>query len=175
MRKGRSVSAAAFTLALFSAFMRGTTQRGQSPRNWCGHRHRPSYARCLRHPLTPAPLCKTHKKYENPRKFPYFFLHIHSLTDEAEEQLLELSTENQDKILEAIRAFELVGTSYKNINDLGDGLFEIKPKGVRAYFMYDPTRRRIIIVGLIVLKKTDKAPKRFIKQARVNIDKYLRE
>ena len=97
------------------------------------------------------------------------------LTDEAEEQLLELSTENQDKILEAIRAFELVGTSYNNINDLGDGLFEIKPKGVRAYFMYDPTRRRIIIVGLIVLKKTDKAPKRFIKQARVNIDKYLRE
>lgn len=57
------------------------------------------------------------------------------LTDEAERQLIELSVENQDKILEAIRTFELVGRSYKNLNDLGDGLFEIKPKGVRAYFM----------------------------------------
>lgn len=95
------------------------------------------------------------------------------LTDEAEEQLLELSFENQCKILEAIRTFEMVGIYYKNINNLGDGLFEIKPKDVRAYFMYDPKRRRIIIVGLICLKKTQKAPKRYIEQARLNIEKYL--
>lgn len=95
------------------------------------------------------------------------------LTDEAEEQLLALSDENREKIADAIRTFEKVGTLYKNINDLGGGLFEIKPKGVRAYFMYDPNRRRIIIVGLIVLKTTQKAPPRYIKQARRNIENYL--
>lgn len=89
--------------------------------------------------------------------------------------MIELSEENQDKIAEAIRTFELVGRYYKNLNDLGDGLYEIKSKGVRAYFMYDTTLRQIIIIGLIVLKKTQKAPQRYIKQARANIEKYLKE
>ena len=97
------------------------------------------------------------------------------LTDEAEEQLLALSDENREKIADAIRTFEKVGILYKNINDLGGGLFEIKPKGVRAYFMYDPNRRRIIIVGLAVLKTTQKAPPRYIKQARRNIENYLNQ
>lgn len=97
------------------------------------------------------------------------------LTDEAEEQLLALSDENREKIADAIRTFEKVGILYKNINDLGGGLFEIKPKGVRAYFMYDPNRRRIIIVGLVVLKTTQKAPPRYIKQARRNIENYLNQ
>ncbi len=97
------------------------------------------------------------------------------LTDEAEEQLLSLSCEHRTKIAEAIRTFELVGTLYKNINDLGNGLFEIKPKGIRAYFMYDYNRRKVIIVGLIVLKTTQKAPTRYIKQARINIERYLKQ
>lgn len=89
--------------------------------------------------------------------------------------MIELSEENQDKIAEAIRTFELVGRYYKNLNDLGDGLYEIKPKGVRAYFMYDTTLRQIIIIGLIVLKKTQKALQKYIKQARANSEKYLKE
>lgn len=100
---------------------------------------------------------------------------VAELTEEAEEQLLALSEENRKKIADAIRTFEYVGTFYKNLNDLGDGLYEIKPKGVRAYFMYDPKRRRIIIVGLIVLKETQKAPPRYIKQARKNIESYLNQ
>ena len=62
---------------------------------------------------------------------------------EADMQLSGLAPEYKIKILEAISTFEHVGTAYKNINDLGNGLFEIKPKGVRAYFMYDYNRRRI--------------------------------
>ncbi len=96
-------------------------------------------------------------------------------TDEAKIQLRELDYDNREKIVEAIGIFEKVGTKYKNINDLGDGLFEIKPKGVRAYFMYDPARRKIIIVGFICLKKTQKAPKQYIKQARTNIKNYIKE
>ena len=100
---------------------------------------------------------------------------IAEFTEEAEEQLLSLSNENRVKIAEAISTFEKVGTLYKNLNDLGNGLFEIKPRGVRAYFMYDHNRRRIIIVGLIVLKTTQKAPLRYIKQARKNIENYLNQ
>ena len=92
---------------------------------------------------------------------------------EALKQLSELSAENQDKIIEAIQIFEEVGTAYKNINDLKDGLFEIKPKGVRAYFMYDYNRRRVIIIGFICLKKTQEAPQRYIKQARKLITEFL--
>ncbi len=93
-------------------------------------------------------------------------------TDEALEQLLRLSVENQDKIISAVRTFERVGTAYKNINKLDYNLYEIKPSGVRAYFKY--SGREIIIIGLVVLKKTQKAPKRYMEQAVKNIDKYIR-
>lgn len=94
---------------------------------------------------------------------------------EADMQLLELAPEYRVKIIEAISTFEKVGTDYKNINDLGNGLFEIKPKGVRAYFMYDYNRRRVIIIGFICLKTTQKAPERYIKQARKLIEAYLKQ
>ena len=94
-------------------------------------------------------------------------------TPEAIEQLKELHIDNQDKILEAIRIFEYTGTAYKNINNLGKDLYEIKPSGVRAYFMYDPNRRRIIIVGFICLKKTQKAPEAYKKQCISTIERYL--
>lgn len=96
---------------------------------------------------------------------------IAEYTDEALEQYKALDVNSQDKILEAIKIFEEIGTKYKNINSLGDGLYEIKPKGVRAYFKY--AKKRIIIVGFIVLKKTQKAPQRYIEQAHRNIDRYL--
>lgn len=93
-------------------------------------------------------------------------------TPEAIKQFHELDVEYQNKILGAVKSFEILGKQYKNINDLGNNLYEIKPKGVRAYFQYDKERKRIIIIGFITLKKTQKAPKRYIKQALANIRKY---
>lgn len=93
-------------------------------------------------------------------------------TKEALEQYHELDLENRAKVLEAINTFEKVGTCYKNLNSLGNGLFEIKPKGVRAYFKY--VKNRIIIIGFIALKKTQKAPKRYIEQAVKNIENHLK-
>ena len=95
------------------------------------------------------------------------------LTDEAEEQLVALEEPYKSRISTAIQTFELIGTKYKNINKLGNGLFEIKPKDVRAYFKYHPDRKRIIIVGFVCLKKTQKAPKQNIEQANKNIDNYI--
>ena len=94
-------------------------------------------------------------------------------TDEAIEQYESLDLESQAKILEAIKIFEQIGTNYKNLNTLGGGLFEIKPKGVRAYFKY--AKNKIIIIGFIALKKSQKAPKRYIEQAIRNIENYLNE
>lgn len=94
-------------------------------------------------------------------------------TDEALEQYENLDLDSQVKILKAISIFEQVGTAYKNINSLGDGLFELKPTGVRAYFRYYD--KKIIIVGFITLKKTQKAPKRYIKQANSNIENHIKK
>ena len=104
----------------------------------------------------------------------YEKLYTAEYTQEAIEQLNELDENNQDKILGAIKSFEILGTAYKNINQLDYDLFEIKPKGVRAYFKYDKDRRRIIIIGFVTLKTTQKAPKRFMKQAVKNIENYQR-
>ena len=106
------------------------------------------------------------------RTMNYDKLFYSEYTPEAVEQFNKLDVENQDKILAAVKSFEILGQKYKNINDLGNGLYEIKPKGVRAYFQYDEKRRRIIIIGFITLKKTQKAPKRYMKQALANIQKY---
>ena len=100
-------------------------------------------------------------------------LFIAEYTNEAEEQLLSLEDIYYDRITTAIKTFELIGTKYKNINKLGNGLFEIKPKDVRAYFKYHPDRKRIIIVGFVCLKKTQKAPTQYKKQAHKNIDNYI--
>lgn len=94
-------------------------------------------------------------------------------TEQALEQLEQLTDTDARKILKAINIFEQVGTKYKYINDLGNGLFELKPDKVRAYFKY--AKNKIIIIGLIVLKKTQKAPARYIEQAHRNIDKYIQE
>lgn len=45
---------------------------------------------------------------------------------EALEQLIELSKENREKILSAIETFELIGTAYKNLNDLGQEKKELE-------------------------------------------------
>ena len=94
-------------------------------------------------------------------------------TSEAQEQFDKLEQNNKRKLIKAIAIFEQVGTQYKNINSLGSGLFELKPDDVRAYFEY--YNGKVIIVGLIVLKKSQKAPKRFIEQARRNIEKYIKD
>ncbi|MDR1168317.1 MAG: type II toxin-antitoxin system RelE/ParE family toxin [Heliobacteriaceae bacterium] len=94
-------------------------------------------------------------------------------TDEAKEQANKLDNARKNKLRKAVKIFEQVGTQYKNINDLGEDLFELKPDDIRAYFEY--YEGRVIIVGLVVLKKSQKAPKRFIEQARRNIKNHIKE
>ena len=115
---------------------------------------------------------KTQRNHVIIKTMEYKKLFYAEYTPEAIKQFYELDVEYQNKILGAVKSFEILGKQYKNINDLGNNLYEIKPKGVRAYFQYDKERKRIIIIGFITLKKTQKAPKRYIKQALANIRKY---
>ena len=64
---------------------------------------------------------------------------------------------------------EQLGIKAVNSRDLTGDLWEIKTDNIRTYYSY--SKGKIIIVGLIVLKKTQKAPKRFIEKAIANIKK----
>lgn len=70
--------------------------------------------------------------------------------------------------------FELLGRDGVNSRQLDKkGLFELKSDKVRIYFMYQDNK--IVIIGLIALKKTQKAPERYIKEAHSRIEKYIKE
>jgi len=88
--------------------------------------------------------------------------------DEAIEQRENLDKISKRKIIKAIRNFEILGREANNSRNLDD-IWEIKADNVRAYFDYEGNK--IIIIGFIVLKKSQKAPKRYIEQAKRNIDK----
>lgn len=94
-------------------------------------------------------------------------------TPEAKEQYKNLQLKEQAKILKTITIFEALGIQARVSKHLIDELFEIKADNIRAYFKYH--NRKIIIVGLIVLKKTQKAPKKYIEQAIKNIEKFIAE
>lgn len=88
--------------------------------------------------------------------------------DEALEQLENLEKIYQKKAAKAIRIFENLGQTAKTSRNLDD-IWEIKADNIRIYFDYHEDK--IIIIGLIVLKKSQKAPRKFIEQAKRNIEK----
>lgn len=85
------------------------------------------------------------------------------------------SLDRQDlkRALRTVAMFEQLGRDGVNSRPLNkEGLFEMKCDKVRIYFMYH--QNNIIIVGLVVLKKTQKAPERYKTEAMTNIEKYIR-
>ena len=91
---------------------------------------------------------------------------IAEYTPEALEQFNDLDIKNQDKILAAIKTFEIIGTKYKNINQLDYGLYEIKPKGVRAYFKYDEKNDKMI--------HSTTTPREDVRTTYINRDEWLK-
>ncbi len=89
-------------------------------------------------------------------------------SDEAMLQMENLDRISKKKAAKAIRNFEELGQYAHNSRNLGD-IWEIKTDNVRIYFDYE--ENKIIIIGLVVLKKSQKAPKRFIEQAKRHIDR----
>lgn len=98
---------------------------------------------------------------------------IAKFTPEAEENLKKLDKQNLKRVFRTVALFEQLGKDGVNSRPLNkEGLFEMKCDKVRIYFMYH--QNNIIIVGLVVLKKTQKAPERYKIEAMTNIEKYIR-
>jgi len=95
-------------------------------------------------------------------------------TIEAENELKSLDKQNQKRVLFTAAVFEQLGKEGVNSRPLNnEGLFELKTDKVRIYFMYH--ENNIIIIGLIALKKTQKAPERYKQAAMSRIRKYIRD
>ncbi len=98
---------------------------------------------------------------------------IAKYTPEAQGDLKNLDKQNLKRVFRTVAMFEQLGKDAVNSRPINkEGLFELKCDKVRVYFMYH--RNNIIIIGLIILKKTQKAPERFKLQAIKNIEKYIR-
>lgn len=91
------------------------------------------------------------------------------LSDEAEEQFNNLDKASYKKVFKDFEKFEKLGSRAIDSRNLVKDLWELRTDDIRSYYSYAGTK--IIIVGLIVLKKSQKAPKRFIEQAIRNIQK----
>lgn len=99
--------------------------------------------------------------------------YIAKYTPEAEQDLKQLDKQDLKRALRTVALFEHLGREGVKSRPLNkDGLFELKCDKIRIYFMYH--ENNIIIVGLIILKKTQKAPERYKLQAISNIEKYIR-
>ena len=98
---------------------------------------------------------------------------IAKFTPEAEEKLKELDKQNLKRVFRTVALFEQLGKDGVSSRPLNkEGLFEMKCDKVRIYFMYH--QNNIIIVGLVVLKKTQKAPERYKFEAIKSIEKHIR-
>lgn len=94
-------------------------------------------------------------------------------TKEAEEDLKSFDRQNLKRTLRTVSLFEQLGKDAVNCRQLNkQGLFEMKCDKIRIYFMYH--KNSIVIIGLVVLKKTQKAPERYKIEAMSNIEKYIR-
>lgn len=94
-------------------------------------------------------------------------------TQESAKELRELDKQNQKRALRTVRLFEELGRDGINSRPIdNNGLFEMKSDKLRLYFMY--WKNSIVIVGLITLKKSQKAPKRYKELAHKRIDNYIK-
>lgn len=94
-------------------------------------------------------------------------------TPEAEKDLKKLDKQDLKRVFRTVAIFEQLGREAVNSRPLNkEGLFELKCDKIRIYFMY--YKNNIIIIGLVVLKKTQKAPERYKLQATASIKKYIR-
>jgi len=93
------------------------------------------------------------------------------LLPEAQAEKNKLAKTYQDEIENAYKLIEEKGTEFVFVNSLGNKLYEIKTDKTRSVYKYNAGQ--IIIVGLVFLKKSQKAPKQIIKLAQKRLNKEI--
>lgn len=81
----------------------------------------------------------------------------------AQEEFDALTQEQQLACSKDYETIEKQGLEFVKRRFLRDGLFEIKTNDVRSLFQY--RENKVILIGLIYVKKTQKAPENLIKLA----------
>jgi len=85
------------------------------------------------------------------------------LTKQARKDLKSLEKYQQEKLVSDYSTIQNESIDVVNIKSLGNKLFEIKTDNLRSLFMYK--EGRIIVIGVIFIKKTQKTPKQYMEKA----------
>ncbi len=92
---------------------------------------------------------------------------------ESEEQLNEFDRTHKGKAFKVIEKLQVFGLGRVDSSPLRDGLFELRNDDIRVYYSY--AKGGIIIIAIVVLKKAQKAPDRYIEQAKRIVDRIKTE
>lgn len=87
----------------------------------------------------------------------------------AQTEIQALEQSQQEMLRQDYELIETMGIEFVKIKPIQNKIFEIKTNDVRPLFKY--AEGRIIIIGVVFVKKTQKTPKNIIKIAQ----KRLRE
>ncbi|WP_405339525.1 type II toxin-antitoxin system RelE/ParE family toxin [Fibrobacter sp.] len=84
--------------------------------------------------------------------------------DAVNREIAELPQEQQDLLKSEYNLIATKGIEYVRVKHLQNKIFEIKSKELRSLFKYQ--EGRIIIIGVVFVKKSQKTPKDKIKLAK---------
>ncbi|MBP3709085.1 MAG: type II toxin-antitoxin system RelE/ParE family toxin [Treponema sp.] len=82
----------------------------------------------------------------------------------AEAEISALTQSQQNIIKNEYETIENKGIEFVRVRSLQNQIFEIKSNEIRSLFKYQPGK--IIIIGVVFVKKTQKTPKEIIKLAK---------
>lgn len=92
------------------------------------------------------------------------------LTKEAKENLSSLEKCQREKLFSDYSIIQVESIDAVNTKPLGKKLFEIKTDNLRSLFIFK--KGRIIVIGVIFIKKTQKTPKQYLERALKILTKY---
>ena len=84
--------------------------------------------------------------------------------DAVNREIAELTQEQQNLLKSEYDLIETKGIEYVRVKHLQNKIFEIKSKELRSLFKYQ--EGRIIIIGVVFVKKSQKTPKDKVKLAK---------
>ena len=84
--------------------------------------------------------------------------------DVVTKEIAELQQEQQDLLRSEYELIETKGIEFVRVKHLQSKIFEIKSKDLRSLFKYQ--EGKIIVIGVVFVKKTQKTPKDKIKLAK---------
>lgn len=86
---------------------------------------------------------------------------------QAEKEISKLSKEQQEALQNDFETIESKGLEFVKRRHLREGIFEIKTNDIRSLFKY--LDDKIILIGLVYEKRSNKSPDYYIKLAKTRL------